>query len=502
MKTKAIIAHCGLPFWVDVAQYLNKQHKWDICYLIGHKRVEDKVRQIFPGAIFHPNHLANRNQYPESCNHIPFAHLDEELITALSPNESIFMKMMDRHDYDGSFTYRKRLFYYHFQLMYWKGVLDYYLPDIVVFRTAPHMGYDYILYALCMKMRIRTVMFERSTLPGIIYPVASFEHGSHAIRQAYKISLEKSAQKRDINLSKSSQKHIQKLSSTYQQAMPFHTKYKLKTFKGGKLDSTPAILFKICINTVKGLILSKRDPYYLQKSIYKHIGVFKKKRLFKHYNDLSRQVDLSKSYIFVALQCEPERQTCPNGGVFGNQHLMIDFLSKNIPDNWLIYVKEHPSQFKSYQIAERSRTKKFYDQINALPNVHLVDLDVNSFELIDHAIASASVSGTVGWESIVRSKPMMLFGYSWYSACDGVFITHTVGQLRNAIKTIQNGYRVDPMKVKLFVSVLETEGINGYIDRIYQKMNLIPSETNIQNLAECIHLFYSSAIDDEPVLKQ
>ena len=240
------------------------------------------------------------------------------------------------------------------------------------------------------------------------------------------------------------------------------------------------------------MLLKRRDPYFLQKSYYKNIGVFKKKKLFDHYRRLSRNADLAKPYVFVALQCEPERQTCPSGGVFGNQYLMIDLLSKCVPENWLIYVKEHPSQFKSYQIAERSRTTAFYDQISELHNVRLVSLETNSFELIDRAIASASVSGTVGWESVVRSKPMMLFGYSWYTGCEGVFVTHTQAQLISAIDSIQNNYRVDPMKVRLFASILEKEGIQGYIDRIYEKMDIIPLDTNVENLAVCIHRFYKS----------
>ena len=274
--------------------------------------------------------------------------------------------------------------------------------------------------------------------------------------------------------------------------MPFHTKYKLKVFKGGKLDNNLMSLLNIAKDGIKGVLLKRSDPYFLRKSYYKNIGVFKKKKLLAHYHRLSRPADLAKPFIFVALQCEPERQTCPSGGVFGNQYLMIDLLSKCVPDNWLIYVKEHPSQFKSYQIAERSRTAAFYDQINELPNVQLVSLETNSFELIDHAIASASVSGTVGWESVVRSKPMMLFGYSWYTGCHGVFVTHTQAQLISAIRTIKNNYHVDPKKVRLFASVLENEGIAGYIDRIYEKMNIIPLNTNVENLAECIHRSYNS----------
>ncbi len=92
----------------------------------------------------------------------------------------------------------------------------------------------------------------------------------------------------------------------------------------------------------------------------------------------------------------------------------------------MLYVKEHVSQFKEYQAAERSKTFDFYNKIASKANVAIVPLTYTSFELIDHANASATVSGTVGWESVVRGKPALLFGHSWYRDCKGVFVTHTV----------------------------------------------------------------------------
>ena len=191
MTIRAIFSHCGLPFWVDVAKYLHDHFDWEICYFIGSKTVQEKARRLFPGTIFHSNHLANRNLFPDMSKPISLASLDKDILIALSPYESIFMKMMDRHDYDGSFTYRKRLSCFHQQLMYWKGVLDHYRPDVVVFRTAPHMGYDYILYALSRCLGIRTIMFERTTLPGILFPVETFEEGSKKILQAYQSAINK-----------------------------------------------------------------------------------------------------------------------------------------------------------------------------------------------------------------------------------------------------------------------------------------------------------------------
>jgi hypothetical protein len=406
-------------------------------------------------------------------------------------HESIFMKMMDRYSYDGALTYHKRIATYHFQVMYWKGMLEHFRPDVVVYRVAPHMGYDYVLYALCRMMNIPTVMFERTALPGFVYPVKSFEEGSEIIRKEYTEALEKNGQK-EVSLMPETTAHLKNLSKSYQKAMPFHLKYKLNRFKkGGEVGGYLSILLQVARKSGKEFILRKRGPDYLHKIYHKNLGRFKRKRLLVHYNRLAGTVDLTVPYIFVALQCEPERQTSPVGGVFANQYVMIDLLSKLVPDDWRVYVKEHVSQFKDYQAGERSKTFEYYDKIASMPKVHLVPLSYTSFELIDHAKASATVSGTVGWESVVRGIPALLFGHSWYRDCKGVFVTHTVEACMQAVQKIQSGFRVNRDEVKCFAQIVERCSVKGYIDKLYDKIDILSPEKNVENLAKAIQEFVS-----------
>jgi hypothetical protein len=125
------------------------------------------------------------------------------------------------------------------------------------------------------------------------------------------------------------------------------------------------------------------------------------------------------------------------------------------------------------------------------PKVRLVPLTYSSFNLIDHAQATATVSGTVGWESAVRGKPTLLFGHSWYEDCKGIFVTHTVEDCRKAIRKIINGYTIDMDEVKCFAQVVESCSVRGYIDRLYEKMKIILPEENVENLAKSIFEFTS-----------
>ena len=81
--------------------------------------------------------------------------------------------------------------------------------------------------------------------------------------------------------------------------------------------------------------------------------------------------------------------------VFFNQLKMIEFLSKSVPKDYVIYVKEHISQFKSYQNCCLSKNNDYYKKIISLKNVKLINFSYNSFELIDEARMVALVSGSI-----------------------------------------------------------------------------------------------------------
>lgn len=372
---KAILTQCVLPYWLDVAYRLKTDCGWEICYIIG-EHLEKEVKNRFPESIFHSIKYILKNKIPSDCKEFQTAKLDKTILMDMAPYEIIFLKMMDRMDWDKKFTYTKRIHYYHSQLMYWKGVIDRFRPDIVLFRTVPHRGYDYLLYALCRILKIKTIMFERTSIPGLLYPVGSFEDGSEKIRNAYREKL-MSQQSTFSEINLETQAHLIKLSQNHEQAIPFHLNFKLQN-----LDRSFFTIIKLIVKDfIKGILKFKNDPEYIRKSYYKNIGQFRKRPLIIHYSKIARNPDLSKPFIFVALQCEPERQTCPSGGIFGHQYLMIDLLSKCKPKDWKIYVKEHVSQFKSYQNAERARTTEFYDMIASMPSVRICSVDLYIFRI-------------------------------------------------------------------------------------------------------------------------
>ena len=138
------------------------------------------------------------------------------------------------------------------------------------------------------------------------------------------------------------------------------------------------------------------------------------KDLLGYYEAHTSQPDSKDSYVCLFLHYQPEATTSPAGDIFVDQSLCVEVLLKNLPSNYKVYVKEHRHQFLTNRPGQTSRMKDFYDDLLKNDRVKLISTTIDSFELMKNAKAVATVTGTVGWEAMVRKKPVIVFGLIWY----------------------------------------------------------------------------------------
>ena len=88
----------------------------------------------------------------------------------------------------------------------------------------------------------------------------------------------------------------------------------------------------------------------------------------------------SKRFVYVASHFQPEKTTTPNANIFQWQELILEILNASIPENWMIYFKEHHQILENhspYQCSEHTT------KITCISDVQFVPLDTNP--LIDHS---------------------------------------------------------------------------------------------------------------------
>jgi hypothetical protein len=518
MVVKAIFSECSFFLWLDTAEHLLREYGWKPVYWTALPDFEKHIKQKFPDVIYHSTLDAIRGISPHSCASMNLPALDQPLLEKLAFCESIVLTMMNRMDINGTFSYNERKNLYYSYVKYWSGVLDTIKPDVYISPVSPHVIYDYVLYCLCKMRGIKTIMFNQPSLYGWIYPVEHFEEMPKSIQNLYEnlLRLKRTGDLDPFTLSNQAEYYLKKTSSDYSTAVPFYMKEQFKQNQIGIFLLKKFITHPDDVSNIirKGKVLFLKDHYVKQKGkkiqesnmkgleyLWNRVqGIKKKNQLKKHYKTLQQEPDFTHPYVYIALHYQPENSTSPQGEIFADQYLMVDLLSKCIPDDWSIYVKEHSSQWHVKLHGERGRTIDFYDSLATLPNVRIIPVASPNFELIDKAKVVATVTGTAGWEAIVRGKPVLIFGHAWYEGCEGVFYTASIKTCRDALTKITAGYQVDREAVRLYVHVIEKVGMRGYVDPGYEPVANVSYDDNVATLTRTIQHFFTeiSSSKNEP----
>lgn len=142
-----------------------------------------------------------------------------------------------------------------------------------------------------------------------------------------------------------------------------------------------------------------------------------KLRLRLFYNSNSDK-ECSGSYCIFYLHYQPERSTLPEGNLFLSQIMAAQILSSKLHPNMTLYIKEHPSTW-SFPLDIRFRNKNYYRKLLDLPNVKLLSMQANNFSSIDNASFVATISGKIGFQALLREKPVIYFGNASFSSHKG-----------------------------------------------------------------------------------
>ena len=508
---RAMFIGCSPPYWLWAAQRLEREHGWQAVYWTAGPSLAQPLAQAFPDAVFHPLMTAARGLPAPPLKDMPPAAVDSVLLDAMAPYESLILKMMDRMDTGDSFLFQERVDLYHRLLAYWEAVLDRMSPQVAVFSSMPHLIYDYVLYLLCQRRGVATLMFDPVSIPGAMLILDSLEQGSRELRHRYK---QLRTEGRKPTLSPAVQALYDGLRQSYSQGMPSHMRGYLHrramdmaaTGWKSRLVSmlNPASILQSARKArdyvwapppenylkIKGVPLEESWMGGRQWRRYRQDRVRLKRELQRCYDKLTSPPDLRNPFIFLALHYQPEKTTAPQGGWFVHQELVSDLLIRNLPSGWRLYVKEAVGQFAPYYRHDPSDRARYYQRLASHPQVRLLSLDVPSFDLIDNCRAVATVTGTVGWEAVARGKPALVFGHAWYRGCEGVYHTPTQDACSAAIAEIAHGITIDQTKVRLFLHAVEEMSMVGYVEKSGATPSGLTAEENAKALADGLAAHY------------
>lgn len=453
-----------VPAMITVVEELQKR-SYQIVYWTRSNVNFSLDHSRFPSTIFHETEAALALKSAPGVDSTGFEPPSASLIAELYELESAVLTNMNKKFENVSHTERKRVYY---QLVrYWYGVLRKFTPNAVIFGFIPHTVYDYIIYELARRLKIKVIVFNETMIEDWILVTGDFKAGYPKLRAEMERRASEAVSVNDL--------------SADMQAY-----YYRKTDR--KRDATPGYMLKD-YTRFSGWNLLKRKGTAVIAS-FKDLSIFRK--IFKFLYKTARRADLKSEYIrvqsepdwnrkfvYVALNYQPECTTSPQGGVFVDQILMIETLSAALPDDWIIYVKEHPYQwmprganFSPY------RYPGFYEAIIRIPKTRLVPPATSSYALTDRAQAVVTVTGTPGWEAILRGKPAIVFGFPWYQDYPALFKVRSVEECRIAIQKIQDGFVINEQTTLRFLRAVETIGLRAHIDIYTESVTSLRPEEN------------------------
>jgi ABC-type polysaccharide/polyol phosphate transport system ATPase subunit len=500
---KAMFIECSAPFWKDVAEKLKVNHGLSPIYWTGLSTYKDELLSTFAGLHFHDCADAKRNiPLPEfhDCSYTAFDEICQDI---WKQEAQIVYDMLNRFDLSNDLTFNQRKLYFFKALIYWNAVIKKLNPSHIIFPNPPHTTYDYVIYSIAKRRNIKTILFDETAYAPYSTSYLDYRDGSLSLLEDLQ-----SRKSDDMQTTAEAKIHIERITSSYTEAKPFReveieNELKEEGRKRG-LDSLFAslehalkyetgqekdfIYRKSPINT--GSLVKERSKslehsytdrlaqtkYYLTR-LWENLLSVKRK---ENYMALLKNVNYSKPYIYVAFAGQPERTSNPQGDIFTEQMLMVNILANSVPQDWIVYVKEHPNQFHHAMVGHVSRDFEFYQLLSEHKNVHLIATNEDPFKLIDNAKAVATIAGTTGWEALVRGKPALVFGAAWYQHCEGVLRIKSYVDCQQAVQKIRAGYRPNKNKTESFLSSLERNGFRGLSDPLPENYHGISNAENAE----------------------
>lgn len=186
------------------------------------------------------------------------------------------------------------------------------------------------------------------------------------------------------------------------------------------------------------------------KVIINSLNLFLRVKIREIYmnKNLTKTPNLDSPFVYFPLGIVLERHILIGAPFHTNQIELIRNIVKSLPVGYRLLVKEHPVQ-KSREWRPISE----YKQILEIPNVTLIHYSVSDKNLIQKSSLVFSVSGSTGFEAILKQKPVIVFGDAIYSYLSSVkkntSIENLSKDIRNSLDT-----KVDSINLSQYFSLL------------------------------------------------
>ena len=519
---KALYSSINQPeILIPVAKKLRDDHDIHPVYWSGAQAIAPTLKDEFPELLFHDFMVASKGEWPDEIDlDIGYRKFSQALFEQYRELERLYYEVcMTRADPGDGFKYYELTNYYHKALAAALSLIETHKPDVWISSLPPHAAYDNVLYEACRQNGVQTIILYDTNLPGYMLAMDNIDYSMEPLKAEVKRLLDTNADTSAEALPEAVRTYVLGMRESYEEGKPFQFKInypgdsgldrhrfsrveaEVKARKSTRLKD----LLKHYLRYGRARVTSNRIHYIKQhdlrwKDSYRDEGTWLRYRKrvvddieisFQSYKSLCQSFDTNNRFVFFPLHLQPECTTVPQGGLFSDQLMILRMFRSVLDKDVHIYIKEAPWQFRWHR-GPSARYAWFYEEVAAMDNVRFLPMDTDPFELIDHSECVLCITGTAGWESVVRGKPVIAMGsLYYYKGFTGVYQAQSSQDMADALEHIRENPRLQWDVTLRDIHALIN--ISHYCTHQLKHLELhkfVPEE-NVQTLANAIMAWLS-----------
>tara|TARA_B100001250_G_C19795598_1_gene788566 strand:+ start:824 stop:2200 length:1377 start_codon:yes stop_codon:yes gene_type:complete len=300
------------------------------------------------------------------------------------------LKLLDIHEIRNHFSY-----YFHsfFKILKEKKI------ELIIFFSLPHEGPDFLVYKIAKILNIKTICMHQSIFPNRYFTVKNFEELGY-----FKNEIDIKADLQNINLENVKNRYLENVKLKKN----IRNERLAKKLNVKKIFSIRFLKDRIIDYLIKFKLIYRENEKQLNKNYLENL-----KKIEKSKEEIMNLVQ-NRKIIFFPLHMQPELTTSLLGGTYEDQILVLEKLNSLSKNKWIVVAKEN--QFQTHY----QRNPFFFERLKGLKNVFFLKRTESTEEFLDKSDMIATICGTIGFESLVKSKKCLVFGHAWYKNIHGV----------------------------------------------------------------------------------
>ena len=156
----------------------------------------------------------------------------------------------------------------------------------------------------------------------------------------------------------------------------------------------------------------------------------------KYVMKYERLEDLHGKIAYFPMHVQPESSIDVMGSFFSDQLKLIKDISRALPANTTLAIKEHPNflDMNNYSFAQKMKR---------IPNVKLIKYDIPTFDILRRSDIVFTVSGTTAYQAGLQGIPAVIFSPMFFEGLSSVHSCTNICELRVLVYKLLTNFTRD-----------------------------------------------------------